>query len=68
MKRLLVTVQCMATYNSHIDVPDDLTEEQAIEYAKKHLDEIDILSPLEYISDSDVLDEENCQFADEDEI
>ena len=39
-----------------------------IEYAKKHLDEINILSPLEYISDSDVLDEENCQFADEDEI
>lgn len=61
MKRLNVTVQCMAVYNSGIDVPDDMTLEEAIEYAKEHIDEIPC-GELEYISDSDVLDEENCDF------
>lgn len=61
MKRLNVTVQCMAVYNSGIDVPDDMTLEEAIEYAKEHINEIPY-NELEYISDSDVLDEENCNF------
>lgn len=61
MKKLNVTVQCMAVYNSSIEVPDDMTLEEAIEYAKGHLDEIPC-SELEYVSDSDELDEENCDF------
>ena len=61
MKRLNVTVQCMALYNSSIEVPDNMTLEEAIEYAKKHLAEIP-WGELEYISDSDELDEENCDF------
>ena len=40
MKRLNVTVFCKAVYNSGIDVPDNMTREEAIEYAKAHLDEI----------------------------
>lgn len=60
MKRLNVTVQCMAFYNSSIEVPNDMTLEEAIEYAKEHLDEIPC-GELEYISD-DELDEENCDF------
>lgn len=61
MKRLNVTVQCMAVYNSSIEVPDDMTLEEAIDYARYHLDEIPC-GELEYISDSDELDEENCDF------
>lgn len=63
MKRLNVTVQCMAVYNSCIEVPDDMTIEEAIKYAKEHLNEIPC-GELEYISDSDELDEENCDFDD----
>lgn len=63
MKTLNVTVQCMAVYNSSIEVPDDMSLEEAIEYAKNHLDEIP-LEELEYVSDSDTLDEENCDFDD----
>lgn len=62
MKRLNVTVRCMAVYNSSIEVPDDMSEEEAIQYAKKHLDEIPC-GELDYISNSDELDEENCEFA-----
>lgn len=61
MKRLNVTVTCMAVYCSGIDVPDEMTLEEAIEYAKKHIDEIPI-GEMEYISDSDEIDEENCDF------
>lgn len=61
MKRLNVTVTCMAVYCSGIDVPNEMTLEEAIEYAKKHIDEIPI-GELEWISDSDEIDEENCDF------
>ena len=63
MKRLNVTVQCMAVQNSGIEVPHDMTIEEAIKYAKEHLNEIPC-GELEYISDSDELDEENCDFDD----
>lgn len=53
-KRLNVAATCMAVYNSSIDVPADLSLEEAIQYAKDHIDEIPI-GELEYISDSDQL-------------
>ena len=55
MRKLNVTVQCVAVYSS-IMVPRELTFEEAIKYAKEHIDEIN-LGELEYISDSDELDE-----------
>lgn len=64
MKTFNVSVQCMATYTSSIEVPDNMTREEAIEYAKEHIDEIPIKSELEYIGDSDQVDEENCYFED----
>ena len=60
-KRLNVTVTCMAVYNSGIDVPENMTLGETIQYAKEHIGEINI-GPLEYISDSDQLDEGNCDF------
>ena len=60
MKRLNVTVFCKAVYNGGIDVPDNMTLEEAIEYAKAHLDEIPC-GELDYVSD-DELDEQNCNF------
>ena len=64
MKKLNVTVQCMAVYCSSILVPDEMTFEEAIQYAKEHINEIPC-GELEYISDSDELDEENCDFEEE---
>lgn len=66
MKRLNVTIQCMAVYNSSIEVPEEMTLEEAIEYAKNHLNEIP-LEELEYVDDSDILDEDNCDFEEDDE-
>lgn len=64
MKKLNVTVQCMAIYNSTIEVPDDMTLEEAIEYAQENLDKIP-LDELEYVPDSDQLDCDNCDFEEE---
>lgn len=64
MKRLAVTVNCMAVYNSFIDVPDNMNIDEAIKYAKEHLSDIPSINRLEYVSDSDELDEENCEFED----
>lgn len=63
MRKLNVTIECLAIYDSSIMVPSELTFEEAIEYAKKHIAEIP-LGTLEYVSDSDNLDVENCDFDD----
>ena len=56
----------MAVYNSSIKVPDYLSFEEAIKYAKEHIDEIPC-GELEYISGSDELDEDNCDFEENEE-
>ncbi len=61
-KTLNVSVLCQAYYNSSIEVPDGLSREEALDYARKHLDSIP-LGVLEYVADSNQLDEENCDFA-----
>lgn len=63
MKKLDVTVQCLAVYNSAIEVPEEMSLEEAIAYARDHLDGIP-LSTLEYVYGSDELDEDNCSFDD----
>jgi len=60
-KRLNVTVNCIAVYNSAIDVPADMDIEEAIRYAKEHIDDIP-LGTIEYVAESDSLDEDNCSF------
>lgn len=64
MKKLNVSVICMAVYNSSIEVPDDMTLEEAIEYAREHIDDIP-LGEVEWIPGGDELDEYNCDFDEE---
>lgn len=59
-RQLNVRVICKCYYNSTLMVPANLTEEEAIEYAKKHLNEV-YVTKLEYIDNTDVLDNENCK-------
>lgn len=62
MKTLNVTVNCLGVYNSSIQVPDDMTFDEAIKYASKHLDLIP-MGQVEWVGDSN-LDEDNCDFDD----
>lgn len=61
-RTLKVSVLCQAYYNSSIEVPDELSLKEALSYAKNHLSDIP-LGDLEYVEDSEQLDEENCGFA-----
>jgi divalent metal cation (Fe/Co/Zn/Cd) transporter len=65
MKRLHITLVYSVVGDTHLDVPDELSVEEAIEYAKEHMDYVRLPYNAEYIEDSEVLDEENCDFEDE---
>ena len=55
MKRLNVTVTCMAVYNSGIDVPDEMILEEAIEYAKEHNETELLIADLSFAEHLDEL-------------
>ena len=58
---LYCSIICNATYDGKLLLPEHIkTFPEAVAYAKDHLGEIPS-GTLEYISDSDVLDEENCE-------
>lgn len=57
-----ITCVCKASYKSHIQVPAHFTKEQAMRYAKEHLDNISIESELEFVNDTGELVEEGCCF------
>ncbi len=61
MQELNITVRRMRVYKTSIEVPDGMTFKEAIKYAREHINEIPF-EKLKHISDSDELDEENCQF------
>lgn len=63
MKPLFVSVNCMSIYNSSLMVPAYMSIDEAIEYAKNQINDIP-LGTLEYVPDSDSIDEENCCFDD----
>lgn len=62
-KVLKVVVNCLATYESEITVPDYLTRDEAIEYAKMNLNTIPV-GELNWIDDSEI-DEDFCDFEEE---
>ena len=59
-KTLNVCVTCKAYYHSSIEVPKDMNFEEALAYAREHLDELEV-DELEYEGE-DELDEDNCEF------
>lgn len=67
MRKLYLTITCEAAYTSSINVPDDMCLEEAIEYAKQHIKEVP-LGVLEWIEDSDQIDEENCDFEEQSNV
>ena len=61
-RTLNLSIDCRAYYNSHIEVPTDLTLNEAIEYARQRLDEVPIRGCVKYIPGYDALDVNNCNF------
>lgn len=65
MKPFNVTLIFSKVGTSTILVPKKLTLQEAIQYAKEHIREIPLPIESEYISDSDIIDEDNCDFDEE---
>lgn len=60
-QKLSCSILCNAYYHGELLLPEAIkTFPEALEYAKDHLDEIP-LGEMNYIENSDVLDQENCE-------
>ena len=51
--------------DTSIEVPVDMTLEEAFEYAQEHTNEIPVASNAEYVPDSDDFEIEDCEFEEE---
>ena len=61
-RTLKVMITCQASYKSEIEVPADLTLEEAIKYASENIRDIPV-TDLDWLEDSDDLVVEECAFA-----
>lgn len=61
-KRLHIKMAYTFVGDTYIDVPAELTLEEAAEYAQEHLSEIPVAKNAEYILDSDNFDLDDCEF------
>lgn len=61
-KRLHIKMAYTFVGDTYIDVPAELTLEEAAEYAQEHLSEIPVAENAEYIMDSDYFDLDDCEF------
>ena len=62
MKTLNLTINVTAVQNDYIEVPDNMSFEEAMKYAEKHINECIVLPGLEAIPGSETFDEDNCDF------
>lgn len=51
MRKAIFNVSCVATYQSSLEIPNDVKEEEIIDYIQEHLDETDIETELEWMND-----------------
>lgn len=61
-KRLNIKMAYTFVGDTYIDVPAELTLEEAVEYAREHLSEIPVAENATYIPDSDDFDLDDCEF------
>lgn len=61
-KRFKVHLVVEYTGNTIVDVPSYYTKDQAIEWAKNHIQELQITDRAEYVPDSEMVDCDGCEF------
>lgn len=62
MKVLHINMSYIYTGDTSIKVPDNMTLEEAYEYAKENIWDIPVASNAEYVPDSDDFELEDCNF------
>lgn len=61
-KKFNITYQYSMIGTITIDVPKDMTIEEALKYAEDNIEDLPLPDNAEYISESCLLDQENCDF------
>ena len=64
-KTLHISMAYTFVGDTSIEVPVDMTLEEAFEYAQEHTNEIPVASNAEYVPDSDDFEIEDCEFEEE---
>lgn len=61
-KKFNITYQYSMIGTVTIDVPENMSIDEAIEYAKEKVNQLPLPHNAEYLNDSCIVDEENCDF------
>lgn len=64
-RRLNIMMTCIGVYKTHIDVPEEMSLEEAVAYANSVKDNLFIESEIEWVEDYDEITPEDVKFADE---
>lgn len=64
-KILNVTYQYSMIGTVSIEVPENMSIEEAIEYAKENIESLPLPQNGDYLDGSSIIDEENCDFDEE---
>lgn len=54
MRKAIFNVSCVATYQSSLEIPKGVKEEEIIDYIQEHLDEAGIETELNWLNDLDM--------------
>ena len=61
-RRLNILMNCIGYYKTHVDVPEEMSLEEAVAYANSIKDDLTIESDIEWIDDLGEICEEDCGF------
>ena len=64
-RRLNIMMTCIGVYRTHVDVPEEMSLEEAVAYANSVKDNLFIESEIEWVEDYDEITPEDVKFADE---
>lgn len=66
-KTLHISMAYTFVGDTSIEVPANMTLEEAFEYARDHIDEIPVAANAEYVPDSDDFEIDDCDFEEDEE-
>lgn len=61
-RRLNIMMTCVGVYKTHVDVPEEMSLDEAVAYANSIKDDLFIESDIEWVDDLDEICEEDCNF------
>ena len=61
-RRLNISMACIGVYTTHVDVPEEMSLEEAVAYANSVKDDLFVESDIEWVDDLGEIRLEDCDF------